>query len=129
VPEQIRQDWIGTRWHVEITAAGGNDLKLCHATHILLTSLRATPDALLLLVRDCWSMGAGGHWIHAIQRQEDAHRDRGHGDGAMDPLHTAGWQVLSLDGVLLTRAGMQAVVLHLKVLLAMACRQPDSNPW
>ena len=46
-PEHIREFWVGTSWIVEVAATGRRDGKAFQATHLLLTSLRTTPDALL----------------------------------------------------------------------------------
>ena len=51
-PEHIREDWAGTSWIVELAATGTRDGKPFCATHLFLTSLRTTPQALLQLVRD-----------------------------------------------------------------------------
>jgi hypothetical protein len=72
-PEHIRESWDGTSWIVEMTATGTSDGRPFQATHLFLTSLRTTPEALLQLVRDrrsiqCW------HWICDTQLHEDAHR-------------------------------------------------------
>jgi len=45
-PEHIRESWIGTSWIVEMTATGTRDGRLFQATHLFLTSLRTTPEAL-----------------------------------------------------------------------------------
>jgi hypothetical protein len=76
VPVHIAASWIGTSWIVEVTATGTRDGKPFQATHLFLTSLRTTPNALLQLVRDRWSF-EGGHWIRDTQLHEDAHRYRG----------------------------------------------------
>jgi hypothetical protein len=51
-PEHIRGAWIGTCWIVEVMASGTRDGKPFHATHLFLTILRTTPEALLQLVRE-----------------------------------------------------------------------------
>ncbi len=51
-PEHIRETWIGTSWIVEVTASGTREGKPFRATHLFLTSLHTTPEALLRLVRD-----------------------------------------------------------------------------
>jgi len=51
-PEHIRERWGGTSWIVEMTATGTRDGRLFQTTHLFLTSLRTTPEALLQLVRD-----------------------------------------------------------------------------
>ena len=68
-PEHIRENWIGTSWIVEVAAIGRRDGKVFQATHVFLTSLRTTPDALQQLVRDRWSMKAGtGSATHSSTR-------------------------------------------------------------
>jgi predicted transposase YbfD/YdcC len=87
-PEHIREAWIGTSWIVEVAAAGTRDSKPFQANHVFLTSLRTSPEALLQLVRDRWSI-EGLHWIRDTQLHEDAHRYRGNGAGVMATLRTA----------------------------------------
>jgi predicted transposase YbfD/YdcC len=122
-PEHITEAWIGTSWIVEVVARGIRDGKPFHATHLFLTSLRTTPDALLQLVRDRWSI-EGWHWIRDTQLHEDAHRYRGNGAGVMAMLRTAALNLLRLAGCRSIRAGIQAVMHDITALLAMAGRQP-----
>ena len=84
-PEHIREAWIGTSWIMEVTASGIRDGKHFQAIHLFLTSLRTTPEALLQLVRDRWSI-EGWHWIRDTQLHEDAHRYRGNGAGDVTPF-------------------------------------------
>jgi hypothetical protein len=125
-PEHIREAWIGTSWIVEVTATGRRDGQPFHATHLFLTSLRATPVALLQLVRDRCSI-EGWHWILDTQLHEDAHRFRGNGAGAMATLRTAALNLLLLAGFRSIRAGLQAVMHDITALLAMARRQPQPD--
>ena len=95
----IRENWIGTSWIVEVMATVSHDDKPFQATHLFLTSLRTTPDALPQLLRDRWSI-EGWHWIRDTQFHEDAPRYRGNGAGAMATPQTAaltccGWSVFS----------------------------------
>ena len=55
-PEHISEGWIGTSWIVEVTARCTRDGRSFQATHLFLTSLRTTPEALLELVHDRWSI-------------------------------------------------------------------------
>jgi hypothetical protein len=48
-PEIIREAWIGTSWIVELMATGTRDGKTFHATHLFLTCLHTTSEALLQL--------------------------------------------------------------------------------
>ena len=123
-PEHIREACIGTSWIVEMTADGIRDGKPFRATHLFLTSLRTTPKALLQLARDRWSI-EGWHWIRDTQLHEDAHRYRGNGASVMATLRTAELNLLRLGGFQSIRAGMQAVMHDIRVLLAMAMRRPE----
>jgi hypothetical protein len=134
-PEHISEAWIGTSWIVEVSATGSRDGKPFRASHLYWftrrtsrcdTSLRTTPEALLQLVRDRWSI-EGWHWIRDTQLHEDAHRYRGNGAGAMATLRTAALNLLRLAGFQSIRAGMQAVMHDIKELLAMALRQPSTE--
>jgi hypothetical protein len=77
VPEHIREAWIGTSWIVEVATDGIRDGirdgKPFQAIHLFLTSLRTTPEALLRLVPDRWSIGCL-HSIRDTQLHEDAQR-------------------------------------------------------
>jgi predicted transposase YbfD/YdcC len=125
-PEHITEAWIGTSWIVELVAEGTRDGNPFRATHLFLTSLRTTPEALLQLVRDRWSI-EGWHWIRDTQLHEDAHRDRGNGAGVMATLRTAALNLLRLSGFRSIRAGLQAVMHDITVLLAMAQRRPEPS--
>jgi predicted transposase YbfD/YdcC len=96
------------------------------ATHLFLTSLHTTPEALLQLVRDRWSI-EGWHWIRDTQLHEDAHRYRGNGAGVMATLRIAAMNLLRLAGFRSIRTGLQAVMHDITVLLAMARRQPQPD--
>jgi hypothetical protein len=126
-PEHIRENWIGTSWIVEVVATGSRDGKPFQATHLFLTSLRITPEALLQLVRDRWRI-EGWHWIRDSQLHEDDHRYRGNGAGAMATLRTAALNLLRLAGFLSILAEMQAVIHNITALLAMARRHPQPDP-
>ncbi len=126
-PEHITEAWVGTSWIVDVMASGTRDGKPFRASHLFLTSLRATPEALLQLVRDRWSI-EGWHWIRDTQLHEDAHRYRGNGAGVMAALRTAALNLLRLTGFRSIRIGIQAVMHDITALLAMARRQPESTP-
>ena len=135
-PPPIAETWVGTSWIVEVMATGSRDDKPFHATHLYWftrrtsrcdTSLRTTPDALLRLVRDRWSI-EGWHWIRDTQLHEDGHRYRGNGAGVMATLRTAALNLLRLAGFRSIRSGIQAVMHDITSLLAMARRKPQPNP-
>ena len=127
-PEHIAEAWIGTSWIVEVTVSGTRDGRPLQATHLFLTSLRTTPEALLQLVRDRWSI-EDWHWIRDTQLHEDAHRYRGNGAGVMATLRTAALNLLRLAGFRSIRAGLQAVMHDITALLAMARHRPEPGPY
>jgi hypothetical protein len=55
-PDHIRKEWVGTSWIIEVDTSGTRDGMPFNARHLFLTSMRTTPDALLRLVRDRWSI-------------------------------------------------------------------------
>jgi predicted transposase YbfD/YdcC len=112
---------------VEVAATGRRDGKAFQSTHLFLTSLHTTPQALLQLVRDRWSI-EGWHWIRDTQLHEDAHRYRGNGAGVMATLRTAALNLLRLTGFRSIRGGMQAVMHVITALLAMTRRRSQPNP-
>jgi len=66
--------------------------------------------------------------IRETQLHEESHRYRGNGAAAIDTLRTAAMNLLRLAGVQSNLASLQAVMHDIKVLLAMAQRQPQPNP-
>ena len=126
-PQHIREAWVGTSWIVEVMSIGTRAGKPFQATHLFLTSLRTTPEALLQQVRVRWSI-EGWHWIRDTQLHEDAHCYRGNGAGVMATLRTAALNLLRLGGFQSIRAGMQAVMHDITALLAMVRRRPQTDP-
>jgi predicted transposase YbfD/YdcC len=126
-PEHIKVNWHGTSWIAEVIATGTRDSKPFKATHRFITSLRTTPEALLRLVRERWSLESW-HWIRDTQLREDAHRYGGNGAGVMATLRTAAMNLLRLAGFGSIREGLQAVMHDITALLAMARRQPEFKP-
>lgn len=126
-PAHITEVWIGTSWFVEVTASGTRDGKPFRAMHLFLTSLRITPEALLQLVRDRWSI-EGWHWIRDTQLHEDPHRYQVNGAGIITSLRTAALNLLRLAGFRSILAGLQAVMHDIAALLAMARCRPEPGP-
>jgi len=112
---------------VEVKATGSRNGKSFRAIHLFLTSLRTTPEALLRLVRERWSL-EGWHWIRDTQLHENTHRYRDNGAGAMATLRTTALNLLRLAGLGSIRAGMQAVIHDIRALLALAMRKPEPAP-
>ena len=125
-PEHIKANWHGTSWIAEVIATGTRGDKPFKAVHRFITSLRTTPEALLRLVRERWSIESW-HWIRDTQLHEDDHRYRGNGAGVMAALRTAAMNLLRLSGFNSIREGLQAVMHDISALLAMARQQPEPN--
>jgi predicted transposase YbfD/YdcC len=109
-----------------LAATGTRDGKPFCATHLFLTSLRTTPEALLQLVRDRWSIECS-QWIGDTQRHEDAHRYQANSAGTMATLRNAALNLLRLAGFQSIRTGMQAEMHDITALLAMVMRRPLPN--
>jgi len=127
-PEHIKEAWPGTAWMVELVASGTREGKPFKARHLFITSLRTSPEALLRLIRERWSIESW-HWIRDTQLHEDKHRYRGNGAGVLATLRTAALNLLRLAGFDSIREGLYAVMHDIKALLAMATRQPQLNPF
>ena len=62
-PEHIKENWPGSAWIVEVitdTVKAGGQRTV--RRHLFLTSIRTTPDALLRLIRQRWSIENEWHW-------------------------------------------------------------------
>ncbi len=55
-PEHIRETWLGTSWIIEVATTGTRDGRPLNAKYTFLTSLRTSPEGLLQLVRNRWSI-------------------------------------------------------------------------
>ncbi len=83
-PEHIKANWLGSAWIVEVitdtvTRSGKRNIRrhlggLTKRTSRCDTSLRTSPDALLRLIRQRWSIENEWHWARDAQLGEDAHR-------------------------------------------------------
>ena len=74
-PEHIKANWPGSAWVVEVitdTLTGKGERR--ERRHLFLTSVRTTPQALLRLIRQRWSIENEWHWARDAQLGEDAHR-------------------------------------------------------
>ena len=112
---------------MELLASGSREGKPFKARHLFLTSLRTTPEALLRLICQRWSIESW-HWIRDTQFHEDKHRYRGNGAGVLATLRTAALNLLRLAGFDSIREGLHAVMHDITALLVMATRQPQLNP-
>ena len=84
----IGELWLGSSWIVEVATIGTRDGKPFNANHRFLTSLRTSPEGLLQLGRNRWSI-EGWYWIRDTQLHVEAHRYRGNGAGVIGRLRMA----------------------------------------
>ena len=126
-PEYIKADWAGSAWIVELLASGSRDGKPFKARHLFITSLRTTPEALLRLIRQRWSIESW-HWIRDTQLHEDKHCYRGNGAGVLATLRTAALNLLRLAGFDSIREGLHAVMHDITALLTMAMGSRGRSP-
>ena len=54
--DAIRERWLGASWIVEMVGTGRCDGQPFHYIHLLITTLRTSPKALLRLVRQRWAI-------------------------------------------------------------------------
>jgi predicted transposase YbfD/YdcC len=126
-PEHIKADWPGSAWIVELLASGSRNRKPFQTKHLFISSLRTTPEALLRMIRERWSIGSW-QWIRDTQLHEDRHRYRGNGAGVLAAMRTAALNLLSMARFDSIREGLSAVMHDIRALLAMAMRQPQEKP-
>ena len=73
--KHIKANWPGSPWIVEmITTTTTRKGKRTTMRHRFLTSIRTTPETLLRLIRQRWSIENEWHWSRDAQLGEDAHR-------------------------------------------------------
>jgi len=79
-------------------------------SHLFITSIRTTPEALLRLIRQRWSIENEWHWARDPQLGEDAHRySHRNGVQVLALLRTLALNLLRCNGFRSIRAGLMAV--------------------
>ena len=62
-PDHIKENWPGSAWIVElITTTTKRNGKRSVSRHLFITTVRTTPEALLRLIRQRWSIENQWHW-------------------------------------------------------------------
>ena len=108
--EAICQCWAGASWIIELVSTGHRHGKPFQQVHYFLTTLRASPKALLRLVRQRWSIENQWHWPRDTQLGEDAHRyTQRNGVQVLALLRTLALNLLRCNGFHSIRAGLMAV--------------------
>jgi predicted transposase YbfD/YdcC len=120
-PEHIKANWPGSAWIVEmVTTTTTRKGKHTRRTHRFLTSIRTTPDALLRLIRQRWSIENEWHWARDAQLGEDAHRYANRtGAPVFSFLRTVVMNLLRRSGYRSIRQGLRELAYDIKGMLAL----------
>ena len=90
------------------------------ACHRFITSIRTTPEALLGLIRQRWSIENEWHWARDAQLGEDAHRYANRtGAAVFSLLRTIAMNLLRLGGYRSIRHGLRELAYDIKGMLAL----------
>jgi hypothetical protein len=120
VTDFITEAWLpGSRWIIVLVVNCKRAGKPSLQRHLLLTSLRTTPKALLQLVRVHWCIESW-QWLTGTQLNKVDHRYGGPGTAKLATLCTLALSLLELHGHFSVRAGLAAVAHGITKLLAMA---------
>ena len=120
-PEHIKANWPGSAWIVEVitdtlTRKGKRSVR----RHLFLTSVRTTPEALLRLIRQRWSIENEWHWARDAQLGEDAHRYANRiGAPVVAFLRTIVMNLLRRGGYRSIRQGLRELAYDIKGMLAL----------
>jgi hypothetical protein len=120
-PEHIKQNWPGSAWIVEvITATVTRNGKRSIRRHLFLTSVRTSPEALLHLIRQRWSIENEWHWARDVQLGEDAHRYANRtGAPVFAFLRTVVMNLLPRGGYRSIRQGFRELAYNIEGMLAL----------
>ena len=121
-PEHIKANWPGSAWIVEVItdtmtrSSGERSIR----RHLFLASLRTSPDALLRLIRQRWSIENEWHWARDAQLGEDAHRYANRtGAPVFALLRTSAMNLLRRGGYRSIRQGLRELAYDIKGMLAL----------
>jgi hypothetical protein len=88
--------------------------------HLFLTSIRTTPEGLLRLIRQRWSIENEWHWARDAQLGEDAHRYANRtGAPVFSFLRTVVMNLLRRGGYRSIRQGIRVLAYDIKGMLAL----------
>jgi predicted transposase YbfD/YdcC len=96
--------------------------------HLFITTVRTTPEALLRLIRQRWSIENEWHWARDTQLGEDAHRYANRiGAPVFAFLRTVVMNLLRRSGYRSIRQGIRELAYDIKGMLALGGIQPSGN--
>lgn len=88
--------------------------------HRFITSVRTTPDALLRLIRQRWSIENEWHWVRDVQLGEDSHRYANRtGASVFSFLRTVVMNLLRRGGYRSIRQGLHELAYDITGMLAL----------
>ncbi len=90
------------------------------ACHRFISTLRTTPEALLRLIRQRWSIENEWHWTRDVQLGEDAHRYANRtGAAVFSFLRTVVMNLLRRGGYRSIRQGLRELAYDIRGMLAL----------
>jgi predicted transposase YbfD/YdcC len=129
-PEHIKANWPGSAWIVQmVSTTTTRKGKRTTTRHRFLTSIRTTPEALLRLIRQRWSIENEWHWARDAQLGEDAHRYTNRiGAPVFAFLRTVVMNLLRRGGYRSIRQGLRELAYDIKGMLALGgVTTPDAT--
>jgi predicted transposase YbfD/YdcC len=128
-PDHIKQAWPGSAWIVElITTTIKRNGKPTVRRHLFITTVRTTPEALLRLIRQRWSIENEWHWVRDTQLGEDAHRYANRiGAPVFSFLRTVVMNLLRRGGYRSIRRGLRELAHDIKGMLRLGGVQLAEN--
>ena len=119
-PEHIKANWPGSAWIVELITTTIRKGKRSIRRHLFLTSIRTSPDALLRLIRQRWSIENEWHWARDAQLGEDHHRYANRtGAAVFSFLITVVMNLLRRAGYRSIRQGLRELAYDIQGMLAL----------
>jgi predicted transposase YbfD/YdcC len=96
--------------------------------HLFITTVRTTPEALLRLIRQRWSIENEWHWARDTQLGEDAHLYANRiGAPVFAFLRTVVMNLLRRSGYRSIRQGIRELAYDIKGMLVLGGIQPSGN--
>jgi predicted transposase YbfD/YdcC len=129
-PEHIKANWPGSAWIVEVlTTMTTRKGTRGTARHLFITSIRTTPEALLRLIRQRWSIENEWHWARDTQLGEADHRYANRtGVAVFSFLRTIVMNLLRRGGYRSIRQGLRELAYDIKGMLALGgVTRPDAT--
>ena len=127
-PDHIKESWQGSAWIVELLTSKTTRKGTSSVRHLFITTVRTTPEALLRLIRQRWSIENEWHWARDTQLGEDAHRYANrHGAPVFSFLRTVVMNLLRRGGYRSIRRGLRALSHDIRGMLALGGVQVAEN--